>query len=91
MEWRMRDRPALLARLGHALGLFSVLTLGLASHAVRHVGELRRWPIERVFRRQVFFTGIQAILPVSVAALALGFGLEAQLRCLLGSGIEPNV
>lgn len=52
---------------------------------------LRRVPVRAVFYRQVYFTGIQALLPVAVAALAVGIGLQTQMRSLLGAGVEVNV
>ena len=52
---------------------------------------LRRKMVSAVFHKQVFFTGIQALPPVSVAAVALGMTLESQMRMMLGSGIELNV
>ena len=52
---------------------------------------LRRPAVRQVFYKQVLFTGIQALLPVTVAGLAVGIGLLSQMRSLLGSGTELNV
>lgn len=70
---------------------FFQLTATVAAHAIGRVAELRRPAIARVFHKQIFFTGVQALLPVSVAGLAVGIGLVTQMRSLLGSGVELNV
>jgi len=64
---------------------------GAALYACSHVFVLRRPAVRQVFYKQVLFTGIQALLPVAVAGLAVGVGLLSQMRSLLGSGTELNV
>lgn len=70
---------------------FFQLTGGVAIYAFGHMLVLRRPAIRLVFYKQIMFTGIQAMLPVAVAGLAVGVGLLSQMRLLLGSGAEVNV
>ncbi|MBK1826489.1 MlaE family ABC transporter permease [Haloferula rosea] len=70
---------------------FFQLTTGVAAHAFARIGVLRFPATQRVFHKQVLFTGIQALLPVTIAGLAVGIGLVSQMRSLLGSGVELNV
>ncbi len=70
---------------------FVQLTAGVAAYAGSRVGALRRPAIQRVFHKQILFTGIQALLPVTIAGLAVGIGLVSQMRSLLGGGVEMNV
>lgn len=70
---------------------FFSLSAGSAAYACSHVFVLRRRAVRQVFYKQVLFTGIQALLPVAVAGLAVGIGLLTQMRSLLGSGAELNV
>lgn len=62
-----------------------------ALHGLRHAGELRRPSVRSVFQRQIYFTGIQALLPIMIAAAAVGVALQTQMRSLLGAGVELNV
>lgn len=57
----------------------------------RHVAELRRTSVRAVYQRQLYFTGIQALLPIMVAAAAVGIALQSQMQSLLGAGVELNV
>ncbi|MBE7495514.1 MAG: ABC transporter permease [Verrucomicrobiaceae bacterium] len=78
----------------HVLGSISSffrLTAGIVVHAITHLDALRRRPVMAVTYKQVYFTGIQALLPAAFAAVAIGFIMETQMRGLLGSGIELNV
>jgi phospholipid/cholesterol/gamma-HCH transport system permease protein len=70
---------------------FFQLTAGVAAHSFSRIGALRQPATTRVFHKQILFTGIQALLPVTVAGLAVGIGLVSQMRSLLGSGVELNV
>jgi len=56
-----------------------------------HFGELRRPSVRAVYQRQLYFTGIQALLPVMIAAAAVGIALQSQMQSLLGAGVELNV
>lgn len=67
------------------------MTAGVAVHALTHPGALRRGPVKAVLHKQIYFTGIQGVLPVSIAAVAIGLVMESQMRNLLGSGIGLNV
>lgn len=87
MSLRLRARTRLLKSF---LNFFR-LSGGVAVYACSHVGVLRRRAIRVVFYRQLLFTGIQALLPVTVAGLVVGIGLLSQMRSLLGSGVELNV
>jgi phospholipid/cholesterol/gamma-HCH transport system permease protein len=51
----------------------------------------RRSAVRMVLSKQIYFTGIQAVLPISLAALAIGLTFETQMRSVLGSGVEINV
>jgi len=62
-----------------------------ALHGIRGVAELRRPSVRAVYQRQIYFTGIQALLPVIIAAAAVGIALQTQMQSLLGSGVEINV
>ncbi len=62
-----------------------------ALYGLRHVGELARPSSRSVFQRQIYFTGIQALLPVMVASVAVGVALPSQMRSLLGAGVDLNV
>jgi phospholipid/cholesterol/gamma-HCH transport system permease protein len=78
----------------HVLGSISSffrLTAGILVHVITHLDALRRRTIMSVTYKQICFTGIQALLPASFAAVAIGFIMETQMRSLLGSGIELNV
>ncbi len=44
-----------------------------------------------VLLRQIYFTGLQALVAVTATGLALGFASEMQMRTLLGSGVDLNV
>jgi len=70
---------------------FLQLTTGVAAHAYGRIGALRQPATIRVFHKQILFTGIQALLPVTIAGLVVGIGLISQMRSLLGSGVEINV
>ena len=85
----LRFRPGI--RLLKSLISFFQLTVGVAAYACSHIGVLRRPAIRLVFYKQLLFTGIQALLPVTVAGLVVGIGLVTQMRSLLGSGVELNV
>jgi phospholipid/cholesterol/gamma-HCH transport system permease protein len=87
MSLRIRHGSRLLV----SLLSFVQLTAGVAAYACGHVGVLRRPAIRLVFYKQLLFTGIQALLPVTVAGLAVGIALVTQMRSLLGSGVELNV
>lgn len=78
-------------RLVQSFLSFIRLTSGVAVYACSHVGVLRRPAIRLVFYKQLLFTGIQALLPVTVAGFAVGIGLVTQMRSLLGSGVDLNV
>lgn len=78
----------------HVLGsiaTFVELTVTLIVHALTHLSALRRRPVMTVTWRQIYFTGIQPLLPISFVAVTIGFAMETQMRSLLGSGIEINV
>lgn len=62
-----------------------------AIYGFRHVGQLRRQSVRAVYQRQLYFTGIQALLPVMVAAAVVGIALQTQMRSLLGAGVDLNV
>ena len=83
-------RPAQTHVLGSIISFFQ-LTAGILVHALTHLDALRRRPVMEVTFKQIYFTGIQALLPASFAAVAIGLTMETQLRALLGSGIELNV
>ena len=51
----------------------------------------RRPAVRLVLSKQIYFTGIQAVLPIALAALAIGLTFETQMRSVLGSGVEINV
>lgn len=78
----------------HVLGSivsFIQLTAGVIVHCLTRLDALRRRSVMTVTFKQIYFTGIQALLPASFAAVAVGFTMETQMRALLGSGIELNV
>jgi phospholipid/cholesterol/gamma-HCH transport system permease protein len=89
----MAGRPSTLSvwRMFVAVGSFLSLTFGMTLHAITHIGWFRCKPVMAVLRKQIYFTGIQAIMPVSIAAVALGLGMETQMRSMLGSGMDVNV
>lgn len=62
-----------------------------ALYGLRHAGELSRPSARSVFQRQIYFTGIQALLPVMIAAVGVGVALQTQMRSLLGAGVDLNV
>lgn len=74
-----------------ALTSFGAQLLGVLGYVAGRLGELRRPVVRQVFHKQVLFTGLQALLPVTVAGLVVGVGLMTQMRALLGGGIELNV
>lgn len=78
-------------RVVRSLGAFLQQAGGTAAYAFAHAGALRRPAVRLVFHKQILFTGIQALLPVTVAGLAVGIGLVTQMRSLLGSGVDLNV
>lgn len=78
----------------HVLGSivsFIQLTAGVIVHCLTRLDALCRRSVMTVTFKQIYFTGIQALLPASFAAVAVGFTMETQMRALLGSGIELNV
>lgn len=78
-------------RVVRSVGTFAAQLAGVVGHAGTHVGALRRPAVRLVFHKQVFFTGVQALLPVTVAGLVVGIALMTQMRALLGSGVDLNV
>lgn len=62
-----------------------------AWYGLRHAGELGRPSVQSVFQRQIYFTGIQAMLPVMIAAAVVGVALYSQMSSLLGASVELNV
>ena len=74
-----------------SIASFIQLNAVLVAHALTHLGALRLRPVRSVAWRQIYFTGIQPLLPISFVAVAIGFTMETQMRSLLGSGIEINV
>jgi len=66
------------------------LTLGMILCALRP-SVFRRPAVRLVLSKQVYFTGMQAVLPIALAALAIGLTFETQMRSILGSGVEINV
>ncbi len=83
-------RPIQTHVLSSILSFFQ-LTAGIVVHAVTHLDALKRRSVMSITHKQIYFTGIQALLPVSFAAMLVGFTMETQMRGLLGSGIEINV
>lgn len=89
----MRDDPEDCGgiRLFAPLAGFFATVPTTALHGIRHVGQLRRPSIRAVYQRQLYFTGIQALLPVLIAAAAVGIALQTQMRSLMGAGVDLNV
>ncbi len=69
---------------------FTQQTLGMVLWALRP-SVFRRPAVRLVLSKQIYFTGIQAVLPIALAALAIGLTFETQMRSILGSGVEINV
>ncbi len=78
-------------RVIRSIGGFAAQLAEVVGHAGTHLGALRRPAVRLVFHKQVLFTGIQALLPVTVAGLVVGIALMTQMRTLLGSGVDLNV
>ncbi len=79
------------SRFAKSMLEFFLLTTGVAVHALSRLPALKHPATMRVLHKQIFFTGIQALLPVTVAGLAVGIGLVSQMRSFLGGGVELNV
>lgn len=84
-----RSHPSL--RLFRSLGGFFGLAGGMVVRSLVRPGVFHRPPVRLVLHKQIYFTGIQALFPVVLAALAVGLALETQMRSVLGSGEELNV
>jgi len=54
-------------------------------------GILNSPPVRQVFFRQIYFSGIEALPLLSVAALALGFGGLNRLNAVLGGDLEQTL
>lgn len=78
-------------RVLHSVGTFAGQLVEVIGYAGTHPGALRAAAVRRVFHKQVLFTAIQALLPVTVAGLVVGIALMTQMRALLGSGVDLNV
>jgi len=87
----MQAKLQLESRLIRSFVEFFQLTSGIAAHSLSRVRALRSPATQRVFQKQILFTGIQALLPVTIAGLAVGIALVSQMRSLLGSGVDLNV
>lgn len=60
-------------------GVFDLVRYGLG-----HLGLLRLAPVRRVFFKQIYFTGIEAIGAVSLIALLAGIAITSQITSLVG-------
>jgi phospholipid/cholesterol/gamma-HCH transport system permease protein len=67
----------------HAAGAFS-----LFARAFRGLPALAQRPVRMVFYRQIYFTGVQALLVVAAIALVLGLGVITQVSSLAGRGTD---
>ena len=80
-----------LTRSIRSLGGFLRLAVGMVVDSAARPGAFRRPAVRLVFHKQIYFTGMQAVFPVLLAALAVGVALETQMRSVLGGGEEVNV
>jgi phospholipid/cholesterol/gamma-HCH transport system permease protein len=78
-------------RILPTLGGFVATVPATAWYGIRNACMLRRPSVRAVYHRQVYFTGIQAMLPIVIAAIGVGVALQSQMRTLLGAGVELNV
>lgn len=63
----------------------------MAVGSLMHLGGLRLPVIRRILYKQIYFTGIEALFPVSMAGLLVGFAVISQMSDVLGSGVALNV
>jgi len=63
----------------------------LAASSVAHLGCLRSPVVRRILYKQIYFTGIEALFPVSMAGLLVGLAVISQMSEVLGSGVALNV
>jgi phospholipid/cholesterol/gamma-HCH transport system permease protein len=59
--------------------------LSLLGYALRRLHVLRLAPVRRVFHRQIYFTGVQALGSVGLIALVAGVVITTQIASLLGA------
>ena len=64
--------------------------LSLVGYATRRLHVLRLAPVQRVFHRQIYFTGVQALGAVGLIALIAGVVITTQIVSLLGAA-NPNL
>jgi phospholipid/cholesterol/gamma-HCH transport system permease protein len=63
----------------------------LAWTALHKLPRLRCEPVRAVLYKQIYFTGIEALFPVSFAGLLVGLAVITQLAHVLGSGVQINI
>lgn len=66
---------------------YGALTVG----SLAHLGCLRSPVVRRILYKQIYFTGIEALFPVSMAGLLVGLAVISQMSEVLGSGVALNV
>ena len=58
--------------------------LALLMRVVRALPELARWPVRRALLKQLYFTGIQSIGPITAMGMLAGFIMVMQVSNLVG-------
>lgn len=76
--------PVTVGRAVLGMGNYARGSLLLLSHVAAHLGALRAAPTRRVFLKQIYFTGIEALAAVSVIAALCGIVVTTQVASLAG-------
>lgn len=76
--------PEAVGRTFINLGAYWKGVFDFGRYALGHLGLLRLAPVRRVFFKQIYFTGIEAIGAVSLIALLAGIAITSQITSLVG-------
>jgi phospholipid/cholesterol/gamma-HCH transport system permease protein len=77
-----RIGKSVLGLFGYAQGVYELL-----SYSIKSIGLLAKPPIRQVFKKQIYFTGIEALAPITAIATLSGIVITTQITSLAGHDI----
>lgn len=76
--------PEVVGRTFIGFGAYGKGVYALVRYSLGHLGQLGLVPVRRVFYKQIYFTGIEAVGAVSLIALLAGIAITSQITSLVG-------
>jgi len=77
-----RIGKSVLGLFGYVQGVYELL-----SYSIKGIGLLTKAPIRQVFKKQIYFTGIEALAPITAIATLSGIVVTTQITSLAGHDI----